>query len=196
MSETCNQIAADIIRDCLNPPVRGQKNRVIVIPRRIIESITYNSSNHLIIENIALATSTRGFEYVGDASMLNTNISKTADEFGTGYMHMLPFKIYGNTPAIKKELEALSEETDGVMVIIEQNYKGTVAVPNAKWVVLGKDAGLRPTVLEDTEGRNIYSITLGSADGYPEPHLPANVYITSETVTDALVESLLVAQST
>lgn len=196
MSETCNQIAADIIRDCLNLPVRGQKNRVIVIPRRIIESITYNSSNHLIIENIALATGTRGFEYVGDSTMLNTNISKTADEFGTGYMHMLPFKIYGNTPAIKKELEALSEETDGVMVIIEQNYKGTVAVPNAKWVVLGKDAGLRPTVLEDTEGRNIYSITLGSVDGYPEPHLPANVYITSETVTDALVESLLEAQTT
>ena len=195
MTVVCNQITADIIRDCANPPVRGQHNRVIIVRRADIESITYNSSNHLIIEAITIATGARAFEYVGDGRMLANNIEKITDDFGTRYNHQLPFTIYGNTPSIKKELEALSNEEKGVLAIVSQNYKGSATTPNAKWVVYGKDCGLMPVVLTDAEGRNQYAITLGSMEGFEEPHLPANIYLTDEATTDALVEALLEVQS-
>lgn len=115
------------------------------------------------------------------------------DEFGIRYPHRLPFKVHGATPVIKKELEYLSKEREGVIVILEQNYQGDSG--NAKYLVLGKDAGMYVTLLADEEGRNIYSIELSSMDGYEEPHMPANFFITNPSTTKLAVEALLVAAS-
>lgn len=187
------EISADILYSCENPPLRGAKDRVIIIPRRNISSITLNSSNHLIVEAIALESNTRAFEYIGDGTLLSPASTMVRDEFGVRFPHRLPFKIHGANPANKKELEYLSKEKEGVAIIYEQNYQGTNG--NSQFVVMGKDAGMFVTLLEDSEGRNIYSIELANLDGYEEPHLPANFFKTDIAATKVLIEALLVAVS-
>jgi hypothetical protein len=193
MPATYCEIANDILINCTNPPLRGAKDRVIIVPRRSVSAIALNSTNHLIVEGITIETGERAYEYIGDGTLLSPANSMVRDEFGIRYPHRLPFKVHGATPAIKKELEYLSKEREGVIVILEQNYQGDSG--NSKYLVLGKDAGLYVTVLADEEGRNIYSIELTSMDGYEEPHMPANFFITSAATTKLAVEALLVAAS-
>lgn len=187
------EITNDILYDCTNPPIAGAKDRIIIIPRRVIDSITLNGDNHLIVEAITLEAGERGYLYTGNGDLRSLTDQMVKDENGTRYLHGIPFKVFGATPVIKKELEYLSRENEGVVAILEQNYKGTSG--NSRYVVLGKDCGLYVRMLESTDGKNIYSIELFSKDGYEEPHMAANFYITSEAITKTTVEALLVADT-
>lgn len=139
MPATYCEIANDILINCAAPPLRGAKDRVIIIPRRSLNGEpTLNSTNHLIIEAITLEAGERGYEYIGDGTLLSPANTMVRDEFGVRYLHRLPFKVHGATPAIKKELENLSKEREGVIAILEQNYQGDSG--NSKYLVLGKDA--------------------------------------------------------
>jgi hypothetical protein len=189
---TC-KISKDIVYNCEKPPIAGQKDEVIVIPKRIITGATINTANHLIIEAIAKQTMTRGFVFTGTSMLLKSDKGYVPSEFGHGYRHRVPFRIHGNTPDIKQQLEYLINEVDGVVVVMKNNYKGNAG--NAKWEVFGWDVGLRVTLLEDTEGKMSYAIELASSEDSPEPHLPRNIFLTSEVVTDAIVAGLTVATS-
>jgi hypothetical protein len=189
---TC-KISADIVYNCENPPVAGQKDEVIIIPKRIITGATINATNHLIIEAITKTSMTRAYAYTGTSMLLKTDKGYVPSEFGHGYRHRVPFRIHGNTPDIKQELESLINEVEGVVVVMKNNYKGNAG--NAKWEVFGWDVGLRVSLLEDPEGKMSYAIELASSDDSPEPHLPRNIFITNETTSDAVVAGLLVATS-
>ena len=189
---TC-KISNDIVFNCENPPVAGQKDRVIILPKRSMAGFTENNTNHLIIEAIAKVSNERAYEYVGTSMLLKSDKGYVPSEFGHGYRHRVPFRIHGNTPVIKQQLEWLINEVEGVVVIMQNNYKGNAG--NSKWEIFGIDVGLRVALLEDAEGKMSYAIELASSDDSPEPHLPRNFYLTSETATDALVEALLVATS-
>ena len=189
---TC-KISNDIIFNCESPPVAGAKDRVIILPRRSKAGITLNSTNHLIVEEITKVSNQRAYEYVGTSTLLKSDKGLVSSEFGHAYRHRLPFRIYGNTPEIKQQLEYLVNETDGVIAILENNYQGNAG--NAVYEVFGKDVGLRVVMLEDTEGKQSYAIELASSDDSPEPHLPATFWKTDLATTKALVEGLLVATS-
>lgn len=182
------EISQDILYNCENPPLRGAKDRVIIIPHRIIDQINLNESNHLIVEDIDILSGFRAFEYVGDGTLIPPATTMIRDEFGVRYLHRLPFKVHGATPVIKKELEYLSKERDGVCIVLQQNYKGTSG--NAEYLVMGKDAGMYVTLLTDEEGRNVFNIEIANQDGFEEPHMPANFFDTSTAVTKAKVDAL------
>ena len=187
------EMTTDILYDCTNPPVAGAKDRIILVPRRIIESITLSAANHLIVEDIAKEIGERAYLYTGNGDLRSLTDQMIRDEAGVRYLHGIPFMVFGATPTIKKELESLSRENEGVVAVLEQNYKGTDG--NSRYVVLGKDTGLYVRLLESTDGKAIYSIELFSKDGYEEPHPSANFYITSEAITKSTVEALLVADT-
>ncbi len=192
MSTNC-EISADILHNCDNPPVAGQRDRVIIIPRRIITDYTKNATYPNIIESISKQANKRAFEYVGTSKLIASDKGMIQDENGIRYRHRVPFTVYGNTPIIKQELEALAKENMGLTVILQQNYKGTDG--NAKYEVFGFDVGLRPILMEDVEGRNQYMLELASLDGYEEPHLPYNYFNDTEAQSDTDIEALLVATS-
>jgi hypothetical protein len=187
------EINADIFHNCENPPIAGQRDRVIILPRRIITGATYNSTYSNIIESITKQSNKRAYEYVGTSKLIKSDKGMINDENGVRYRHRVPFVVYGNTPIIKAELESLAKENMGVVAILQQNYKGTAG--NAKYEVFGWDVGLRLNLLEDVEGRNQYTIELTSLDGFEEPRLPYNIFDTTEATTDGIVEGLLTATS-
>lgn len=181
-------LTRDISRSCTNPPVPGARDRFIIIPKEDISAITLNSSNHLIVEGITITNGKRAYAYTGDGMVRNTPDKGLVEgENGNRFRHRAAFKIMDDTPATKMELDALVNIP--LTVICQNNYKGTSG--NAKYEVLGKDVGVYVRVLEDAEGNHVYTIEIASKDGFEEPHLPANFYITSEAATDAAIEALL-----
>lgn len=187
---TCNEIDSDIVYDCTKKPAAGQFDEILVIPRRVITAITTNATNPLIVEAITIASGKRAYVYKGNGTLLKRSFQGIKDDFGTRYTHGLPFKVYSADPVTMQQLEALCEETEGVMIIGKQNYKGTAG--NAKYYILGKDCGLMATIA-DTTGRNIIDVAFTSMTDNEEPHPPSYLYLTSEPVTDALYAALQVA---
>lgn len=187
------ELSQDILYDCTAPPIAGALDNVILIPRRVITAITLNSSNHLIVEGITLESGERGYQYTGNGDLRNLSDQQMRDEYGVRWEHGFTFKIFGATPVIKKELEALANEPQGVVAIVRQNYQGTSG--NSAYVVLGKDCGLQVRTAANTEGKAVYNVELFSSAGYEEPHPHANIYLTSLAATKLLVDALLVADT-
>ena len=196
MTDTRCKIENDVLYTCLTPPVRGAKDRVLIIPKRGISGYDLDTTNPLIIEAInrylnagETAYEVRAFEYVGEGKILSPNNQLVEDDFGVRFLHELEFHVSGVTPAKKWELTKLSRETEGVVVILIQNYKDPDG--KSKYLVLGRDVGLFVKEMADEEGRNIYRVLLGSKDDFEEPFPPSNLFDTDETATDALVAALL-----
>ena len=192
MSETCKN-TLDIIYSCTDKPVAGAKDRVILVPRNIITDISLDSSNHLIIDDITKTATERAIELVGNGMLIAPDTGLVSDEFGNRYRHRLPFKVYGNKPVTKRELEYMVDEPEGFVAIYEQNYASTLG--SARYVVMGKDAGVYVTLLEDVEGKAVFNIELANREGFEEPHLPANFWDTDKATTLAKIEALLVADT-
>jgi hypothetical protein len=194
MSTLYCEISNDLINDCLNPPISGSKGRMLVLSRKHVKSINKNSSNPVIIEAIvrkatALAYTGKALEYITDMP-LKPSYAKVVSDFGHKYKQTISIPIKGLTPAARFELHKLGKESDGVIVILEQNYKGTTATPNAKWLVLGGDTGLFVESETDEENRNIATLVLASKDGMEEEFSSQHFYLTSEAVSDAAIEAL------
>lgn len=191
MSELHNlcEIGKDIIADCEKPPVRGAKDRILILPRRSIKSYTEDTDNPLIIEDITRKDSTvdKAYEYVGLGKIRSPKTELVEDDYGVKYLHEIEFHVYGTTPAVKLEMTKLARERQGVVAILEQNYREG----KSKWLLMGKDAGLYVKEQVDEEGRNIYRVLLGNRDDFEEPMPPANIWDTDEDITDTLVEALL-----
>lgn len=182
------ELTRDIARNCTAPPVSGARDRVILIPKDDIESITLSATNHLVVEDITITNGKKAYVYTGDGMVLGApDKGLVESEFGNKYRHRVPFKIMDDTPVTKLELDSLVNIP--LTVVLQNNYKGTDG--NAKFEVLGKDVGVYVRLLEDTAGNHVYTIEIASKDGFEEPHLPANFFLTDEITTNALVEALL-----
>lgn len=194
MAQNCD-ISKDILFNCSQPPVRGQKNRLILLPKSDIDfaNVEFNSTNHMIIEKIQMKIGKRAFVYTGNSDLIFSDTTMVRDENDVRESHRIPFMLRANTPDIKLEIEALKNYPDGFVAILEQNYKG--ANGNAKYEVFGWDVGLRLMERANADGRNIHNLVLATPEGAEEPHLPRNFYKTSEANTDTMVAALLVAQS-
>jgi len=189
---TCTEIDDDVLYDCTKPPLAGQFDEILVIPKRVIESYTTNVSNHLIVEAITIASGARGFTYKGNGTLLKRSYQGIKDDYGTRYTHTLPYKVASSDPDTMLQLEALATETEGLVIVGKQNYKGTAG--NAKYYILGKDCGVQ-AIIGDPEGRNIVDVVFASMEGAEEPSPPSFLFLTSETVTDDIYESYGVVQT-
>lgn len=195
MSTTC-KIATDILYNCDFPPVTGSRDRVIVLPRRLVKGYTLNTTNPLIIEDIDRilnATETefegKAVQYVGNGRILSPQLELVEDDFGGGYMHQLEFHVFGTTPEVKYELHKLKNEIAGHVLILQQNYKDTTG--KSEYLVLGRDVGCYVKEMQDEEGRNIMRLLIGNRDDKNEPLPTSNLFITDKDTTDELVEGLL-----
>jgi hypothetical protein len=195
MSDTTCKIAADILYDCANPPLASSKSRALILPRRGVKTWAVNSSNPMIVESITRKDDgsvyeVRAYEYVTDKPLKPTYEMQIGD-FGVTYRQTLPIHLKSLTPAIRYEIYKLAKEGDGVIVLLEQNFKGTAALPNAKWLVLGLNVGLFVAEDLDDANRNIAALLLATKDEQGEPFSAQHFYITSESATDAAIEALL-----
>lgn len=193
MATICGKISADLLVDCTNPIVNGANDRLILINQEDWEdaTITYNGTNTKIIENIILPSATTGYEYQG---MYNSNEPKSTlvkGTYSTSWDQEVMFKIFNNSPDVKKQLDLL--RLGKVVAIIQNNHKGTSG--NAAFEVYGHSSGLelvectRTVADNDTQGG--YACVLRNSEKSRENSLPYSIFITSYSVTKALVDSLI-----
>ena len=185
-------LSRDIVFDCTNKPTKGSENRLIVIEKENIDTVTLNNTNKLIVEAMTLASGKRAFEYVGNGMPIATNKSKIVDENGVRWMHNVSFTIEGNTPEIKNELNRFEQKP--LVVITKNFYKGD-ATGKSVYEIFGLDNPVYMEECADEEGNMRWACVFRNKEGYESPTPPHNFFITSLATTEAAVEALLVAGS-
>jgi len=187
------EISKDLIFDCNNKPVKGSYNEIILIPKNDIDTVTHNTLQKVIVENITIKAGKRAYKYTGNGMPIDTAKTMINDEAGVRWNHQLPFTIEGNTPDIKEQLNNLAENTP-LTIICKNYYKGD---PTGKSVyeIFGLESPVYLTECTDEAGGMRYVCTFANKEGRESPNLPHNLFITNLATTEALIETLLVAVS-
>lgn len=192
----CGKISASILLDCDNPLVGGAKDRLILINKDDIASVTRNVTNPQIIEAITLVTTspaTVAFQIEGKNYSNDVSWEFVKARYSENYNHEVVFRIFDNGPDVKKQIEAMGKGT--LVAIIENNFRGNSG--DAAFEILGLDVGLKLTEgnsnKSDAETQGAPVLTLRTPDDYKEPHLPATLFITDYTTSKAVVDGLLAA---
>ena len=192
---TCGSISEDILINCAAPLVGGNKDRLVLMNQSDIEGLVRNVTNTQIIEGINLVASpaARAYQYEGKNNSIDSKTDLVKTRYSTNYDHQVIFRIFGDGPTIKQQVESLV--TGKIVAILEKNYRGEDG--EASFEIRGLDVGLEVTALtkddSDAETQGAYVITLSSPEAFKEPHLPATLFLTDYATTRALVDALLVA---
>jgi hypothetical protein len=191
----CQLLTAGIVFDCNANLVGGVKDRMILVNLEDILSITRDSANPQIIEDIVLKTGKVGYVFEGQRNSNDASSEFVKARYSVGYNHQIVFRAFGNNAAIKKTMEQLAKGS--IVAFPENNFKGTDG--DAAFEVYGLEVGLQVDSLgsnkSDAETGGAYVITLKTPDDFKEPHLPATIFDTDYATSKAIVDSLLVAAS-
>jgi hypothetical protein len=193
MPNNCGKISASILLNCDYPLIGGVEDRLILINKDDIVSITRNASNPQIIEDIVLTSSPAAYAYEieGNNNSIDVKSTLVKAKYSEGYSHEIIYRVFTTGPETKEQIEA---EAKGKLVAITQNnFRG--ATGNATFEIHGLDVGLELVEGEsnksDAETQGAFVLTLRTPDLYKEPHLPATLFITDYATSKAVVDGLL-----
>ena len=188
-------ITADILFDCANPSVGGLETDVLLINAEDINiaTTTVNSSNKILITNLALKATKTAFKFQGVKQINGTSYELVKKEFGPDkFKHMFTGVILNPSAANKLQATQLSEGGKYV-VVVEQKWKGA---NNADaFQVYGLKSGLELMTMtyNSKENDGTITFTLESTEGFEEPTLPMTLletdYATTKTAFDAKFSS-------
>lgn len=201
MTEYCGQIAADLLKTCIDPLVQGVQDEIIIINKADIDTVTRNNTNSQIVEGITLVASSpakTAFKAEGINYSIDAEDSLKLSDYGWGFPHKVVFRVFQNDPDNKKTIEDMVGGK--YVVIVKNNYenRNKVGTPSdSLYEIYGLDNGLvipdggisRNKSDDSTKGA--YVITLESHAKAPEPHLPATFFITDKATTKLAVDALL-----
>ena len=173
------------VRDTVNPQIITDLELSVITP-----AVPAGPSNIPPAVPAVLAT---GFLFQGS----NTSVTPTANgvkkKYSFRFDHKIEFLVFNTGSATKKNLEALA--SGRVVAIIEHLNK----ISDSTFEIYGLDVGLILTVLTDdpnnADNEGAYAITIGSPDGFKEPHMPATFYDTDYATTRARLEELTAPNS-
>lgn len=192
---TCDNLNADILIDCDNPPSGGANDRLILFNFDDINTnatVTVDPSNSLLFTNIVLASGIRGYVFEGLNNSNEPRAALVKGRYVNGYDHEVIFKVFLNSPAAKLQLNKL----DGakVVALIQNNHKGEDG--NAAFEIYGYETGLRlqelARVVADAETQGAYNITIRNDEVSRPSSLPQTLWDTDFATTKAIVDSLIV----
>lgn len=190
---TCDNINADIIYDCDNPPTGGANDRLILFNYDDINgNVTIDPSNNLVFTNITLASGVRGYVFEGLNNSNEPRSEMIKGRYVNGYDHEVMFKVFLNSPAAKAQLQRL----DGakVVALVQNNHKGEDG--NAAFEIYGYETGLRlqelARVIADSETQGAYNVVVRNDEVSRPSSLPQTLWDTDFATTKAIVDSLIV----
>lgn len=172
----CEKLSMDIIRDCINPPVKGINQRLILINEQDLPAtgITFDATlPSALITQLALSAGTTGYEVQGIKSIMNyTNGFENPEDAESGVMHSIAgIRVNDPSEEIRNEVNKFIAGQK-VYAVLERKWKG----PENKHAFLffGLKFGLELTELADASNENDGTIvmTLSTPVGYKEPFLP------------------------
>jgi hypothetical protein len=188
----CGAISANMLIDCANPIIGGVKDRLILINRADVASVTRNGTNPQIIEAVTKNSGKVGYLYEGIKSSIDVKVSMVAKKYAVGFSHEITFRVFSNDANTKKQLSALARGE--VLAFLENNYRG--AAGESSFEMYGWGVGLVVSAMEtnksDSDTQGAYVITLSAPPDKMEPQLPETLFITSYAASLAVFNGLLV----
>lgn len=189
----CGAISADMLINCANPIIGGVKDRLILINRSDVASVTRNGTNPQIVESVTKVATKKGYLYEGQKSSIDVKTSMVAKKYSVGFSHEITFRVFSNDATTKAQLSALARGE--VIAFLENNNRGVAG--EASFEMYGWGVGLQVSALEsnksDADTQGAYVITLTAPTDKMEPHLPDTLYVTSYAASLAVFNGLLVA---
>lgn len=190
---TCGKITANIAYDCTNPPTAGANDRLILMNHDDYLNcvIGYNISNPIIIESITPASGVVAYSYEGKNNSVEPRAAMVKQRYTNPYDHEVRFKVFNNSPDIKKQLMLLNQSK--VVAIIQNNHKGSNG--NAAFEVYGGETGLDLQELEriiaDAETSGAYNLLIKNDEAARPSTLPHTIFNTDFNTSKAIVDGLL-----
>lgn len=202
MSQGCNEIVADILKNCENL-VPGIKDTVYFINIDDVDkdSCTFDADNALLLTSLVLESASpdnsaykfEGYNYSNEHKA--TMVKKT---YQKSWEHGLVFRLFDNTPEDK--LWILNAQDSRFLVIIENNYdKEDTTEGDGRTVfeVLGWDFGLELNAAErDANSEELlggWLLTAGCHDKLKESLPPLTYYDTDLATTRLAIGALSTA---
>jgi len=186
------ELSRDLLFNCEYKPVSGAIDNVTILEFENIATLEYNVTNRMIVEALTQKATTRAYSYIGNGSLLKPSKTMVKDETGVKFNHSLPIVIELNTPEAKDEILRLSGKK--VIAIVKNLYQGD-ATGKSVYEIYGLQSPLSLKTCEAVDGASRYSCLFEQEDGMGSPTLPHSLFLTSLTVTEAIVDALLVASS-
>lgn len=179
----CENISADILRDCTNKPVRGIEQSLVLINVDDLPAsgITFDGTNpSSLITALSLASGKTGYKIDGIKNIMNyTNSFENGEDAESGVMHSIAgIRINDPSAAIRAEINKFIGGAK-VFAVLERKWKGT---NNASaFLFFGLKFGLELTELADASNENDGTtvLTLSTPTGDKEPYLP-HIYLDTD----------------
>lgn len=167
-------LTQDITFECANAPVGGIEQNVLLIHKDDIDvtSITTSAANHMIVTNLSLKASARGYLLSGVKQSNGKAWELVKKENAPDkFKHTFSGVIFNPGAANKLQADSLAKGAKYV-VVVEQVWKGTDS--QDAFEILGLTSGLEISTMTNSskENDNMIMFELTSADGFEETTMP------------------------
>ena len=167
-------LTADILFDCVNAPIGGIEQNVILIKKEDIDvaATTIDASSRVLVTNLQLKPGKTGFMLTGVKQSNGKAWELVKKENAPDkFKHTFSGVIFNPSAVNKQQADSLSKGAKYV-VVIEQVWKGEESAD--AFEVLGLSSGLELMTMTNNsrENDNMILFELASADGYEETTMP------------------------
>ena len=167
-------LTADILFDCVNAPIGGIEQNVILIKKEDIDvaATTTDASSRVLVTNLQLKPGKTGFMLTGVKQSNGKAWELVKKENAPDkFKHTFSGVIFNPSAVNKQQADSLSKGAKYV-VVIEQVWKG--ADSDDAFEILGLSSGLELMTMTNNsrENDNMILFELANADGYEETTMP------------------------
>ena len=167
-------LTADILFDCVNAPIGGIEQNVILIKKEDIDvaATTTDASSRVLVTNLQLKPGKTGFMLTGVKQANGKAWELVKKENAPDkFKHTFSGVIFNPSAVNKQQADSLSKGAKYV-VVNEQVWKG--ADSDDAFEILGLSSGLELMTMTNNsrENDNMILFELANADGYEETTMP------------------------
>lgn len=167
-------LTANIEFDCLNAPVAGIEQNIVLINKEDIDisQTTLDATNRLLVTMLKLKPGKKGYKLTG-VKQANSKAWELVKKENAPdkFKHTFSGVIFSPSLANKTQADNLSKGAKYV-VVVEQTWKGTDN--EDAFEILGYHSGLELMTMTNSsrENDNMIMFELASADGFEESTMP------------------------
>ena len=186
----CSKIAANLVAaNCAKAELGGTGALIYLMNYedidRVASTVTENVISAIVMKGSTLAYTFESLEdsHVGEFALV-------AGTYYNEYDHTLNLRVFTKSEPAKAFMN--SAKNARLVAVVPHKAIGTAG--EVKWEAYGWDAGLKATEETGTTemtDKVVYNLKLASSDNAKEQSLPKSVFITSLTLTETMLSTLL-----
>jgi hypothetical protein len=196
----CGKIASGITHNCLDTLVSGLKDEVIFLNYDDIDfdNCFFDNANKMILTDLVLKTASpalTGFKVEGYNFSNEHDTALVKRRFIDGWEHNLLFRIFDNTPEVKKWVTNAVGSRFVAVIKNQYNNKNATLPGTTVFEVLGFSQGLEITEAtrnaNDEESMGAWVLKAACDETNKEPYPPYTFFKTSLAVTQAAFDAFV-----